>query len=87
MYFSTYAADSEQLLQSITLAESLRTFGGQYAGAHLRVYMPKELAESSFNAVSILHKFDVAPLLSFAGSAWCVMSHRSIGCRGKSILI
>jgi len=43
--FATYAETGEELAHAVLLIESLRTFGGEWNGAPVRVYIPARLAE------------------------------------------
>lgn len=56
--FATYAETGEQMAHAVLLIESLRTFGGEWRGAPVRVYIPARLAEKYPETVARIHNLD-----------------------------
>jgi hypothetical protein len=46
LIFATYAGDETQLSRALVLAESIRTFGGAFKDAPIRVYVPESALKS-----------------------------------------
>lgn len=44
--FASYAGDAEQLKHTLVLVESIRTFGGRFADAPVRIYAPASLLKT-----------------------------------------
>ena len=57
--FATFAEDSEQLKHTIILAESIRKFCGDYAGAPVHVYLPQSLLNDEPELIQKLMELDV----------------------------
>jgi hypothetical protein len=74
--FATFAEDSGSLGNVLLMAESIRTFGGRYKDAPIRVYMPAHLVEQEAGAVAKSKDLDVEVRSSEApeDAAWFYFS-------------
>lgn len=56
--FATFAGDQAQLRNALVLTESIRTFGGAFKDAPVRVYVPESVLKTQDRLVKRFHDYD-----------------------------
>jgi hypothetical protein len=95
--FASYAGDAEQLRHTLVLVESIRTFGGRFADAPVRIYAPSSLMKTqeklvkSFSSLEAEVRSSDAPAdaraIPFAGKVFAAMRAEKEAKGAASILV
>jgi hypothetical protein len=95
--FASYAGDAEQLHHTLVLVESVRTFGGRFADAPVRIYAPSSLIKTQQKLVKRFSAFDAevrssdapadARTIPFAGKVFAAMRAEKDAKGAASILV
>ncbi len=95
--FASYAGDAEQLRHTLVLVESIRTFGGRFAEAPVRIYVPSSLLKTQAKLVKRFAPLDAevrpsdapadARAFPFSGKVFAAARAEKEAKGGASILV